>query len=177
MNARTGKQLDFIQRDDDRHLPLDMSYIIDSNISLRERESEDMKVDERGKQLLDLCISARLRILNGRCTGDSYGKFTCQKPTGASVVDYAILSEELLQEIIYFHIHPFKPTFSDCHSKISLNLKAAYTKCAPQNLTENMPLPFKWTKCSPEMFQKALICPSISRKIESFLNNTFSSNE
>ena len=33
-----------------------------------------MKVDERSKQLLDLCISVRLRILNGRYTGDTYGK-------------------------------------------------------------------------------------------------------
>ena len=28
----------------------------------------------RGKQLIDLCISARLSILNGRCTGHKYCK-------------------------------------------------------------------------------------------------------
>ncbi|MEW8547303.1 MAG: hypothetical protein AB2693_27665, partial [Candidatus Thiodiazotropha sp.] len=174
LNARTGQELDFIQKDDDRHLPLDTSYIIDTNIS--QRKSEDTKIDERGKQLLDLCISGRLRILNGRSTGDSYGKFTCQKPTGASVVDYVILSEELIKEIIYFHVHPFKPMFSDCHSKISFNLKASYINRTPKNLTKDMPIPFQWRKCSPELFQKALECPSITSKIKSFLHINFNSD-
>ena len=79
LNDRTGRELDFISKNDDKHLPLDTSYIIDSD--LKQRVSEDAKVDERGKQLIDLCISTRLRILNGRCTWDNYGKFTCQKPT------------------------------------------------------------------------------------------------
>lgn len=151
LNARTGRELDFINKDEDKNLPLDTSYVIDSD--LKHRESEDAKVDERGKQLIDLCISTRLRILNGRCTGDNYGKFTCQKPTGARVVDYAILSEELPKEIIYFHVPPFKPTFSECHSKISFNLKATYANNTPLNLLESMPTLFKWTNASLELFQ------------------------
>ena len=38
-----------------------------------------------------------------------------------------------------------------------------------------MPAPFKWTNASPELFQAALTSPSITCKIESFLNNKFSS--
>ena len=100
---------------------------------------------------------------------------TCQKPTAASVVDEAILSEELLKEIIYFHVHPCKPMFSDCHSKLSLNLKATYANNTPLHLLENMPAPFKWTNASPELFQVALTSPPVTCKIVSFLNNKFSS--
>ena len=114
--------------------------------------------------MIDLYISTRLRILNGRRNGDNNGKFTCQKPTG-----------ELLKEIIYFHGHPSKPMFSDCHCKISFNLKATYANNTPLNLLENMPAPFKWTNASPELSQAALTTPTITCKIESFLNNKFSS--
>ena len=113
--------------------------------------------------------------MNGRCTGDNFGNFTCQKPTGASVVDYVILSEQLLKEIMYFHVHPFKPMFSYCHSKISPNLNATYANNTPLNLLENTPAPFKWTNASPELLQAALTSTPISCKIKSFLNNKFSS--
>ena len=83
LNARTGLDPDFIVNDSDKHVPLDPSYIIDSIIL--QRNSEDTKVDDRGKQINELCISTRMRILNGRTLGDSFGKFTCQKPTGASI--------------------------------------------------------------------------------------------
>ena len=63
LNARTGVDPDFIVNDSDKHVPLDPSYIIDSNIL--QRNSEDTKVDDRGKQVNDLCISSRMWILNG----------------------------------------------------------------------------------------------------------------
>ena len=77
LNARTGSDTDFIINDDDGHIPLDPDYIIDAKV--RKRESEDSKVDERGKQLNEVCIASRLRILNGRTLGDLFGKYTCQK--------------------------------------------------------------------------------------------------
>ncbi|MCU7801461.1 MAG: endonuclease/exonuclease/phosphatase family protein [gamma proteobacterium symbiont of Lucinoma myriamae] len=175
LNARTGIDLDFIQTDNDQHLPLDPSYIIDADIN--RRKSEDSKIDDRGKQLIDLCISTRMRILNGRCIGDSFGKFTCQKPKGASMVHYAIVSEELLKNIMYFHVHPFKPLFSDCHSKLSLNLKASFKHTVYKNTEENMPQSYKWTKYSPGKFEKALKDKAISNKIKSFLNTTFDVQE
>ena len=52
-NARTASEDDFIMNDDDNYLPLHEDYIIDSNIVHRK-----------------ICISSRLRILNGRTFGD-----------------------------------------------------------------------------------------------------------
>jgi hypothetical protein len=56
--------------------------------------------NNRGKQLLEFCVTTKLRILNGRVIGDLFGKYTCHKPTGSSVVDYIILSEELLTHFV-----------------------------------------------------------------------------
>ena len=42
--------------------------------------SHDSHIDTRGKELLDMCISNQLRILNGRTFGDSFGAYTCYKP-------------------------------------------------------------------------------------------------
>jgi hypothetical protein len=41
-----------------------------------------------------------MRILNGRVIGDLFGKYTCHKQTGSSVVDYIIFSEELLTNTV-----------------------------------------------------------------------------
>ena len=38
----------------------------------------DNIVNDHGKQLLDLCKTCDLRILNGRSKGDTLGKFTFQ---------------------------------------------------------------------------------------------------
>ena len=114
MNARTGSDPDFIQNDTDKHIPLDPPC------NIIRRCIEDQKVDDRGKQLNEMCISSRMGILNERTLGNLYGKFTCQTPTGAIVVDCVIASEELLKDVIYFHVHSFIPMFSDCHSKVSV---------------------------------------------------------
>ena len=176
LNARTGLDPDFIYDDSDKHVPLDPSYIIDSNIL--QRNSEDTKVDDRGKQVNELCISSRMRILNGRILGDSFGKFTCQKPTGASVVDYMIASEELLKNIIYFHVHPFQPIFSDCHSKISVCIKASvkHNKCV-QNESKRMPDSYKWNKYSSQRFRQSLEGTEMQNKIKLFMVRQFDYDE
>ena len=125
LNARTGSEPDFIQGDcNDINIPLYEDYICD--FVQDDRHSYDCKIDTRGKQLLDMCIGSKLRILNGRMTGDSLGKFTCIKPTGYSVVDYVIMSEELLENTLYFQVSDYFPTLSDCHCKLSFGLLASF---------------------------------------------------
>ena len=51
-----------------------------------------------------MCISQQLRLLNGRIIGDLFGKYTCYKPVGASVVEYAIVSESALNQVLYFRV-------------------------------------------------------------------------
>jgi hypothetical protein len=42
--------------------------------------------------------------LNGRTKGDLIGQFTCQTNNGASVVDYVIVSQDLLSSIVSFSV-------------------------------------------------------------------------
>ena len=83
--------------------------------------SLDQSVNRYGRSLVNLCISNKLRILNGRVKGDLLGKFTCYKPNGASVVDYAILSNALIKHVIYFSVLPL--SFFSCHCPISFAIK------------------------------------------------------
>ena len=68
-----------------------------------------------------------------------------------------IASEELLKDIIYFHVYLFQPVFSDCHSKISVCIKASVklSQCL-QNKTERMPDSFKWNKYFHRGLEKLL---------------------
>ena len=175
LNARTGSEIDFIIDDTDKHIPIDPQHVIDQNI--QQRKSQDTKLDDRGKQILDMCISSRMRILNGRTTGDLLGKCTCQKPNSSSVVDYVISSEELLKDVIYFHVHEFKPLFSDCHCKISFSIKASFQQNTYLRNNEKMPKQFKWNKYSAEKFKRALNNQDIVFKIKSFLSTEFDLND
>ena len=68
-----------------------------------------------------MCQSLQLRIPNGRKLGDFDGKFTCFKPNGKSVVDYAIVSQSHYSNIVYFGVSP--PNQLSDHALISLSIK------------------------------------------------------
>ena len=61
-----------------------------------ERCSEDSKTNDFGLSLLSMLIAFNLIILNGYFEGDKTGKFTYLSSTGNSVVDYCIVSPNLL---------------------------------------------------------------------------------
>ena len=132
LNARSDSEPDFIQNNSyGDHVPVNEDYECD--IIQEKRNSYDNKLDTRGKQLLEFCVTTKMRILNGRVIGDLFGKYTCHKPTGSSVVDYIILSEVLLTSVLYFKVSDFIPNFSDCHCKLSMNLLAKYSIHVPNN--------------------------------------------
>ena len=74
------------------HIPVS-NECYDIDIAVYDRNSQDTIVDARGRDIIDICIGNKLRILNGRTLGDSKGKYTCYKPVGCSVMDYFIVSE------------------------------------------------------------------------------------
>ena len=101
-NARTGEEQDFIPNDSESYIPLPPDYQVDHCPS---RFSQDKKCNNYGKELLSICQSARLRMLNGRIGNDhKLGQFTCFTSQGSSVVDYTIVSEELLEKIDNFTV-------------------------------------------------------------------------
>ena len=106
-NARTSNEKDFIQPD--KYDENNQADIL--NIPLR--NSQDKISDGRGKELIDLCKSLDLTIINGRKTGDPFGAPTSFQWNGNSVIDYAISSQTLFPQIVTFKIGNYKPWISD----------------------------------------------------------------
>ena len=59
------------------------------------RCSQDSKINNYGKLLLNMCTSLGMNILNGVCKGDHDGRYTYIGNFGCSVDDYFIMSSEL----------------------------------------------------------------------------------
>ena len=71
-NARTNVINDTIVRD-----KFDTIFMGNDYGDVPNRNSEDkVQADHRGKELLELCKSLQLVVLNGRKIGDLFGKFT-----------------------------------------------------------------------------------------------------
>ena len=87
LNARTG----LMNTGDSTQLFEIRNDIIDES-----RCSEDRKTNDFGLSLLCLLTAFDLSILNGCIKGDKSGKFTFISNTGNSVVDYCIVSQNLL---------------------------------------------------------------------------------
>jgi exonuclease III len=117
LNARTAREPDYIINDTARFVPNSLGYKADTVPP--DRLNQDVNTNERGRKLLDMCVSTGLRILNGRKPGDTMGYLTCHKYNGSSMVDYGLVNEELFNDILYFHVHKSLSHISD-HCQISL---------------------------------------------------------
>ena len=96
-------------------------YKIDSR-TLR-RNNQDISINDYGQQLLDFCIAAKLRILDGRNRGDLKEHLTYIGDKGHSTVDLVLASEicllqsgliqylSVLDLIIYQIIVPYISNF------------------------------------------------------------------
>jgi hypothetical protein len=155
-----------------KYTPSDPEYKED--LQLLPRLNQDLCVNDRGKNILDLCTTAGLRILNGRTAGDSLGFYTCHKYNGSSTVDYAIVSEPMMENILYFHVSRQLSDLSD-HCQISLCIKYIAVKRETNTkvpLTE-LPNSFKWNQESKFKFQQALNSVTLQEKTNQLLNSTF----
>ena len=121
-NARTCDLDDFIKNDNINHIQntADTSWYVTDNETIG-RTNQDLKINKFGRKLISMCKSLQLRILNGRKLGDFDGKFTCFKPNGKSVVDYAIVSQSHYSNIVYFEVSP--PNQLSDYALISLSIK------------------------------------------------------
>ena len=174
-NARTGTLNDFIENDADDFLTMNNSYIRDKHFP--KRNNADYTVNKVGGEILRLCIGNRLRILNGRLTGDFDGKYTSYQTNGATTVDYAIASEDLLKTILGFQVHPLT-TYSD-HCPISLKLTVSpYSQVINNNTPrqaqkktespQNNFTKFLWKTDSKDKFINGLSSPEVQGQIDSF---------
>ena len=87
------------------------SYIADSVLLNRNSLKNDIKTDDYGRMLIDLCISCQCRILNGRTLGDTVDKLTSFQYNGSSTVDYCIVYQKLLDSVNFFKNRGFHHLF------------------------------------------------------------------
>ena len=160
------------------------------NISFKIRNAQDSVVKKHyGDLLLDLCISSNIVILNGRCLGDSTGKFTCHQIRGSSTVDYSIVSHNLFNKVRLFYVHPLNLTFSD-HCQISfiletnagsndflLNNDVYSTNYTKQKNYKKTNFSYIWNEDSKYNFINALNSKDILLLIEKFKKENFNNSK
>ena len=99
-----------------------------------------------------------------------FGRHTCFTPNGCSVVDYTIVSESILDQILFFHVSDFLATLSDCHCKLSWEMLANFTCSNNSYMLNPLPLKYIWNETSITDFQSAFERDEIKSKITSFIN-------
>ena len=102
LNARTGTDLDFVTKGKYEFCDEGIDESDPDAIDPNRRNSEDEKINARGKELLDICKLNKLVIVNGRKSGDLFGKNTCHNWNGSSVVDYFLSSISSLDFVSNF---------------------------------------------------------------------------
>ena len=106
--------------------------------------------------LIELCHGFKLRILNGRTKGDRLNDFTCFTPKGKSSIDYVVVSEELLTEIMGFVVSPLKDW--SCHCLISFVLNSGVR------------VSFKWNNIFKTKFLDELSSQQVVDRLNKFSN-------
>ena len=87
------------------------------------RCSEDEKVSNHfGEELLTLCGAFNVIICNGLDRWKRYGNFTCNTYNGASVFDYVICSQSLIEKIDEVKIGEHNWDLKSDHNPIYMNL-------------------------------------------------------
>ncbi len=112
LNARTGREAAYISSDGDKYI--NSSHTYQQKRLTKTRQNYDNTVNTHGKQVLQLCKSLGLYIVNGRTKGDSLGRLTYCSYLGSSTVDYTITDLDQSQ-INYFTVMPQLPLSDQSH--------------------------------------------------------------
>ena len=176
-NAYTHTTPDFVELDDSSYPNSDdTNYFIDTCKSRNNFDTK--KPNKSGKLLLDLCKESGIRILNGRTSGDIFGKYTCHKYNGSSTVDYAVASANLLPIICNFYVHDFT-TLSD-HCSISCTiLTSFYTSDPSSDKTKISPHigKFLWNPESINRYTAKIQSTDIRHKLTKFQEIKFKTSD
>lgn len=179
LNARTGLLNDFVSDDfncdHDNDLYAVNEYSSDVHIV---RNNLDVVVNNYGRQLIDLCISCGVRILNGRFIGNSLGYFTCYPSSGGcSAVDYALCSCDFLENIYDCTCYPID--YLSDHSPISVTFKCKFSK-SNTILYDDVLKPFmkryKWKNDNKQLYVENVFNDSILKMFANYVTTSYTAD-
>ena len=174
LNARTGINSDYIKQDEESRYENLLYYEIDE---IHPRNSQDRVICSRGRRILETCISANLRIVNGRKIGDGIGRYTCHKINGSSTIDYLIVSQKSYKNIPFMKINKFSGDISD-HCSLSwamLTNRQLFLRKPSKNMYNEFPRKFNWSSMCINKFQEHLLNSDSTKKIEKLLHKPLNS--
>ena len=193
-NARTGNMSDFVHvpgNEIEINTAVRLSYPAD-DFPFFARFSDDPKVNVYGRELIALCKSSQMRIMNGFFNDDkSTGQYTCCTPRGTSLIDYLICDLRFSQMLIDFKLIPLttdsdhRPlSFTVCHHPIPspdtiemtesiITSPESYYKYVYNEENANGYLAsFKSERCLRflEDFNECVVCESVDASVENIYN-------
>ena len=130
-NARTGQLTDYIDVPGSDNFNVISSLTSDkSELPKYNRYSDDIKSNKYGKELIELCKSSNMRIMNGYFQNDqNSGTFTCYTPRGKSLIDYLICDASFHHSLLNFALEPIS-TNSD-HRPLVFSIKCSMNRLSP----------------------------------------------
>ena len=134
-----------------------------SSIALTNRKNCDPVVNSHGNNILNICRTYNLKILNGRSMGDPLGMNTYFDPNlGGSTIDYGICSQNFYKHIKNFMVLPQTETSDHC--KIVTELNHMYINIDKEDGYKGIKFPkkFKWVNKFAGKFKEVLENSTVS---------------
>ena len=128
LNARTGSLPDYSTELGNIHI---FGQNFPHNTTNLPRSNSDPQVNKNGRDLLQLCQSLGLYIVNGRLRGDSLGRHTFCSPLGNGTVDYTITDMDPFS-LSAFTIKPLTP-LSDHSQSLCSSKEQRQTSAHPHS--------------------------------------------
>ena len=137
------------------------------------RISEDAVANAEGTSLVEFSSSQDLLILNGRVRNDPFGRITCYRPNGVSVVDYALIQTSLLCRLALFRVGEHSHLSDHCPLQVTLKLSRVLRSPPLQRTTQNRGRTpgFKWESDSAQRVKTELLAGTPQRNIQSALDD------
>ena len=117
------------------------------------RKSEDNVINGYGKLLVELCASFGLIVVNGFNKVDPFGSFTFVAPQGNSVVDYFLVSENLISACDKLTIDDRVESW---HMPIVLTLRLPFCTSPPPSTRVVHSERFVWDQTKTSVFTTSL---------------------
>ena len=128
-------------------------------LNLVPRKSDDTMINGQGKEIIDFCNETRLIIANGRLEKGSCTYFTLHREEiKKSVIDYMIISQEIMHNIDKFEIHgpvnytDHAPMIINLNFNLKRNRTSKFIKHVSKEERRKTKYPFKWTEINAMNF-------------------------